>query len=75
MFDDKINKILGTGTMVKNPLKAEHTRTNLNVNPSDIVQKIRYVLDRCPEVKKAQGNIVIEAEDGKKSVVNLQYKS
>ena len=74
MFDDKIGKILGPNPQgLKNPLQTP--RSNFNVNPTDIVQKIRYVLDKCPEVKKAHGNIVIELADGKKTTVNLNYRS
>ena len=74
MFDDKIGKILGSNPQgLKNPLQTP--RSNFNVNPTDVVQKIRQVLDRCPEVKKAQGNIVIELADGRKTTVNLQYRS
>lgn len=74
MFDDKIGKILGPNPQgLKNPLQTP--RSNFNVNPTDIVQKIKQVLDKLPEVKKAQGHIVIELADGKKTTVNLQYRS
>lgn len=73
MFDDKITRILGTKPVMNNPLQTP--RSNFNVNPTELVQKIRQVLDKCPEVKKAHGNIVIELADGKKTTVNLNYKS
>jgi hypothetical protein len=75
MYDEKINKILGTGPVIKNPLRPEHTKTNFNVDPNRVLQQIKGLLDRLPEVKKAQGNIVIELSDGKKTTLNIQYRS
>jgi hypothetical protein len=76
MYDDRINKILGTGPVNVRLRTPENTFGNMkcNINSQELITKISTVLDKMPEVKRAQGKIIIELADGKKTQVLLNYR-
>jgi len=47
--------------------------TNFNINPQHVVEEIRKLLDKLPEVKNAKGTINVTFADGKTSTLNLSY--
>lgn len=65
MFDDKITRMLGTRT----------TTPLTRLDPNEVTRKMAALLDKLPEVKKAQGAIVINFDDGTKRTLQLNYRS
>ena len=75
MFDEKINRIIGgkANTTLRQPVN-HLGKMPCNINPNDLRNQIKMILDRFPEVKNATGKISIELADGKKTILHLDYK-
>lgn len=75
MYENRINRILGNTPMdITQRRPVNHLgRMPCNINPMELRNQIRAILDKFPEVKKASGKIRIELADGKKTTFDIEY--
>jgi hypothetical protein len=76
MFETKIGRIIGNTPMDMTQRRPVNHLGKMpcNINPMELRNQIRAILDRFPEVKSATGKIRIELADGKKTAFDIEYK-
>ena len=83
--EEKIAKILGSNNylnkknMDMNPQNsfkfngATSLSLNGQYNPNILINEIKKLFDKLPDVKEAKGNLHIKFKDGKQQLVNIRY--